>query len=140
MQRVINSISFARTAQYTPRFRSPPLRSQGWGRCLQTCNSNKKLKRWKVKFIQRGSCPAVVQYPGEPLPVNNPSHHSSTVMSTPPAKVTNTVLLVTHDFAIARTLNKGFIAASHSELLKLIRLCGGNPLNLLFRNMQGERK
>lgn len=48
----------------------------------------------------------------------------------------STVLLATHDFAIARTFNEGFLKASHSGLLKLTRLGGGNPLHRLLKNIQ----
>jgi len=57
-------------------------------------------------------------------------------VSTPPAKNTNAVLLATHDFAIARILKKGLLKASHSGLLKITRLGGGNPLNFLLQNTQ----
>ncbi|PKU46913.1 reverse hypothetical protein [Limosa lapponica baueri] len=55
------------------------------------------------------------------------------------AQTVNTVLLATHDFAIARILNKGFLKAFHTGLLKLTRLDGGNPLHLLLRNMPKKK-
>lgn len=61
------------------------------------------------------------------------------VMSTPPAKIVNTVLLITHDFVIASILKKCFLKTSPSRLLTN-KIVQRKPTESLCKNMQEKRK
>lgn len=92
-----------------------------------------------MKFIRRGRCSVAVLCPAESLPVTYSSHHPSMVMSSPPAKTVNTILLVTHDFVFASILKKCFLKTSHARLLAN-KIVQRKPSELVSKKMQEKKR